>query len=135
MTKTKSKKCISCNKDFSIWKTSRKMFCSNTCKAKYHYHNGKTYTSQKNRGVNRKLELINILGGKCDICGYNKNIASLCFHHIIPDNKSIALDLRRIGNSKMEVLLEEVQKCQLLCHNCHNELHHPEYDIEKLNNI
>jgi len=34
-----------------------------------------------------KLSYVNYKGGKCEICGYHKNIAALCFHHIDPTAK------------------------------------------------
>lgn len=83
------------------------------------------YGSQKKRGLDRKIMFINQLGGKCSICGYNKNYGALTFHHLNPNEKEITLDMRRMSNNSMEKLQEEVNKCQLLCHNCHMELHYP----------
>jgi hypothetical protein len=47
----------------------------------------------------------------------------LCFHHRNPSEKKIRLDSRRFSNTNLKLLLEEVDKCDLLCHNCHQELH------------
>jgi hypothetical protein len=60
----------------------------------------------------------------CEICGYNKNFASLTFHHKDPKIKEVSwtkLKLRSID--KIE---NELEKCQLICNNCHGEIHHPE---------
>jgi hypothetical protein len=61
------------------------------------------------------------------MCGYNKNHAALCFHHIEPTLKSFQIDLRRCSNSSWDNLSKEVSKCQLLCLNCHAELHNPNF--------
>ena len=38
-----------------------------------------------------KKEAVKRKGGKCEICGYNKNIAALHFHHKDPETKNFAL--------------------------------------------
>ena len=63
------------------------------------------------------------------ICGYAKNLASLTFHHSDPTKKDIGIDMRCMSNNSMETLQKEVSKCQLLCHNCHSELHHPSLEM------
>lgn len=68
--------------------------------------------------------LIAMKGGKCELCSYSKCNASLCFHHRDPSQKLFGIDARKCSNATWKSLVEEVQKCQLLCHNCHNELHH-----------
>ena len=93
---------------------------------------GNDYKYQRNRGLKRKLNLIDLKGGCCELCGYNKNIASLEFHHLDPSKKDHQLDMRKLSNSTMVKLLEEVEKCQLLCANCHREVHSPELEIEKV---
>jgi len=90
------------------------------------------YFYQRNRGLKRKMFLIESKGGCCELCGYNKNLASLEFHHKDPSIKDFQLDLRKLSNSKMVDLLSEVEKCQLLCANCHRETHSPELEIEKV---
>ena len=65
-------------------------------------------------------------GGKCEKCSYDKNIAALQFHHRNPEDKSFTLDARTIECKSDEEVIEEFNKCDLLCANCHMELHHPE---------
>ncbi len=93
------------------------------------------YNSQKLRGLKRKLELIESRGGKCEVCGYDKNIAALEFHHINPDEKEFQLDMRHLSNTSLERLQNEVNKCQLLCANCHREAHNPELEVEEVNSL
>lgn len=91
--------------------------------------NPNDYERQKERASVRKSELVKLLGGKCSICGYNKNYAALEFHHVNPGDKNFQLDSRHLSNTSKELLLEEVKKCILVCSNCHKEVHHP--DLEK----
>lgn len=75
------------------------------------------------RSLKRKLELVKSRGG--ELCGYDRNIAVLEFHHINPDEKEFQLDMRHLSNTSLERLKEEADKCQLLCANCHREVHNP----------
>jgi hypothetical protein len=67
--------------------------------------------------------MIESLGGKCSICGYDKCINSLCFHHVNPDEKSFILGGLRGFSRKWETIVKEIRKCVLLCLNCHGEVH------------
>lgn len=98
-------------------------------------HNANCYEDQKLRGLYRKLHFVNKLGGKCKVCGYNKNLASLTFHHRDPHDKSFRLDVRNLTNKTMDVLINEADKCDLLCHNCHHELHNPMLEVSKVENL
>jgi hypothetical protein len=69
----------------------------------------------------RKARLIQLLGGKCSVCGYSRCIAALEFHHRDPSTKLFSLGKDRLLK-RWEVVLEEAQKCDLLCANCHREL-------------
>jgi hypothetical protein len=119
--------CLNCNKKLS---GRQEKFCSNICKCHYNNHNandgkgfGSSYPKQKERGLKRKLEFIEMKGGKCKLCGYNKCIASLTFHHIDPSTKEFLLDMRSLSNRTYNKCLVELDKCELLCFNCHMELH------------
>ena len=66
-------------------------------------------------------------GGKCEICGYQKCLGALEFHHPDPMNKEFNISDRIIS---FEVIQAELDKCHLLCANCHREVHdglHPGY--------
>ena len=71
--------------------------------------------------VQRKLDCIKYKGGKCSICGYNKYYGALEFHHLDPNIKENGK--QAITNIKKEFLYEELDKCVLLCSNCHREVH------------
>jgi hypothetical protein len=64
----------------------------------------------------------------CAICGYDKCDACLDFHHANPDDKECNVNLATISRSDAKVVAE-LNKCILLCSNCHKELH----DNEKKN--
>lgn len=88
-----------------------------------------TYAYQKARGLERKLKLVEMLGGCCSECGYKKNLAAFDFHH--KEDKSFRLDMRSLSNRKFELCVAEAQKCILLCSNCHREHHNPDYVLTK----
>jgi spore coat protein CotH len=83
------------------------------------------YISQQHRGRQRRQLLIQQKGSKCERCGYAKNQAALAFHHFDASRKSLPIDLRSCSNNSWETLLKEALKCQLLCVNCHTEIHNP----------
>jgi hypothetical protein len=60
----------------------------------------------------------------CSICGYNKNPNCLDFHHVNPKNKKFPLMIGNIYAHSNEKIIKELNKCILLCKNCH-------YDIER----
>ena len=91
-----------------------------------------TFAKQQERALKRKLELIEYKGGKCECCGYNQNYAALDFHHVHPEEKEFQLDSRHLSNTHIDKLKKEVDKCVLLCANCHRESHHPEYSKDKV---
>jgi transcription elongation factor Elf1 len=62
-----------------------------------------------------------LLGGKCEICGYDKAIQAMDFHHIDPTTKSFAISAVTATKS-YDTLLNELKKCMLLCANCHREV-------------
>lgn len=90
-----------------------------------------TYEYQKIRAIERKLYLIDLRGGKCERCGYKKNLAAFEFHHKNPLEKDNQLDMRKLSNSSMEYILKEFDKCLVYCANCHREVHCPDLSIDK----
>lgn len=73
------------------------------------------------RLLQRKLRVIEALGGKCVVCGFD-HPAALQFHHRDPSAKSFEISAKVFSSGKKypwEVVLAEAQKCDLLCANCH----------------
>lgn len=75
----------------------------------------------------RKQELIQMLGGACAICGYDKNPAALEFDHKEPSQKRFSIGAGLSQRNKIPWLevVEEAQKCRLLCANCHRDVTWP----------
>lgn len=94
--------------------------------------NPNSYIKQQERAIKRKLELIEYKGGECERCHYRHNLSALEFHHIKPNEKVFQLDSRHLSNMNIEKLKNEVDKCVLLCANCHREIHYPEYNEDNI---
>jgi hypothetical protein len=58
----------------------------------------------------------------CAICGYDKCNRALNFHHVNPESKSFQVGINEIRKKKSKELVEELNKCMLLCSNCHMEI-------------
>lgn len=69
-----------------------------------------------------KIKCVEYLGGCCSSCGYNKCLAALEFHHNIPSEKDFVVNTGKTRNFTEEVK-KELDKCSLLCANCHREEH------------
>ena len=67
-----------------------------------------------------KQKLVDYKGGKCQICGYNRWIGNLAFHHLDPSKKDFSITSKTIAFERLKV---EVDKYALLCHICHGEVH------------
>lgn len=111
---------------------NEKLISSSTCKA-CHYKNlslnsqspeeraesnKKAVVSYRQRMKQRAIEY---KGGKCVVCGYNRCIRSLQFHHLDPSEKDFNL---AAVTRKWERVKPELDKCILVCANCHGEIHH-----------
>jgi hypothetical protein len=67
-----------------------------------------------------KKKLVEYKGGKCQCCGYDKCIEAMEFHHLDPSQKDFSIS----GKSwAYERLRKEVDKCIMVCSNCHKEIH------------
>lgn len=120
----KTSNCIICKKRL---KGKQTKYCSLVCKNR----SLQSYPAQKERGLKKKLYLLNIFGNKCSLCGYSKNISALTFHHKY-SNKEFKLDARSLSNRTFEKISKEIKKCILVCQNCHAEIHNPNLSLDKL---
>jgi DNA-binding CsgD family transcriptional regulator len=68
-----------------------------------------------------KQILVEEAGGRCRLCGYERCIGALHFHHVDPRTKRFGLGSRGLARS-LAALREEASKCVLLCSNCHVEV-------------
>lgn len=89
---------------------------------KFYENNSKDiYARKKLRRHAMKKDIVSIMGGKCSKCGYNKCITALEFHHEEGEKDSCLTDM--IKNCSKQKVLKEIEKCVLLCANCHRETH------------
>ena len=60
-------------------------------------------------------------GGRCALCGYDRYVGALQFHHLEPGSKRFSLADAGLTRSLAKAR-EEARKCALVCANCHAEL-------------
>ena len=73
------------------------------------------------RWKKRKADAVAYKGGSCKRCGYNKYPDVLEFHHLDPTEKEASWNKIRLWG--WEKIKEELDKCDMLCANCHREVH------------
>lgn len=74
-----------------------------------------------NRGWNNREYAFEILGKKCQRCGYNEFLSGLSIHHIDPNKKDRNYEsMRTWGKPRIQ---RELKNCICLCHNCHLSFH------------
>lgn len=114
------RKCILCQKDFIPNNPNRK-YC-------YECSPKGMEINQASRLKKRALKkyLIDLKGGKCEKCGYSKCQGALQFHHIDPSQKEFNFSHVNLNDSDYDLdrMIEELEKCKLLCANCHFEEHY-----------
>ncbi len=86
---------------------------------------------------NRKnwIEFLTLLGyDKCSVCGYGSCWAALDFHHRDPKIKRYRINTllrsKKLNIKNIESVFKEIDKCDVLCANCHRELHHRESEVK-----
>ncbi|KKU44761.1 MAG: hypothetical protein UX64_C0046G0002 [Microgenomates group bacterium GW2011_GWC2_46_7] len=87
------------------------------------------FVSERRRKLKRMA--VELKGGCCQICGYNKYVGALDFHHVDEGMKSFDLSSRGLTRS-WDRIKEEINKCVLVCANCHREVHAGLIDLQKL---
>lgn len=76
----------------------------------------------QNRRKKIRQSAIGYKGAKCCICGYNKCEEALEFHHLDSTQKDFGISDKGYTRSWSKVK-KELDKCLLLCANCHREIH------------
>lgn len=88
---------------------------------KAHYDKERAVALTRERRRTNKLKGVELLGGKCVRCGYSSYIGALDFHHPDPHDKKE--DNSRLLARSWAVIEAEILKLELLCANCHREVH------------
>jgi hypothetical protein len=96
--------------------------CQKNTLKKHYINNKKTYIDKARQNIKTKIENFEKYKStlKCEKCGEN-HPAVLDFHHLDPSKKEF-----QIGNGTkkgIEKMLKEIEKCIILCSNCHRKLH------------
>ena len=101
--------------------------CSKAALNVYHTNEARKNSIIKN-GVDRqrknKVKAIEYLGGKCEDCGIVGHPSIYDFHHLNPEEKEHTPN--KLRGRSWEVQLKEINKCILLCSNCHRLRHYKE---------
>lgn len=87
-------------------------YCSTTCRNK---------TRSMMKIVNIRLQAIEYLGGKCKRCNFEELTSVLCFHHLDPFDK--VFEISKFLYRGLRYITPELDKCVLLCKNCHDVVH------------
>lgn len=77
---------------------------------------------QKRRDKVKQMSIV-YKGSSCSICGYDKCIDALEFHHIDPSMKDFGISEKGYTRA-WNIVKDELDKCILVCANCHRELHY-----------
>ncbi len=104
------KRCLACSPRHTIQTSGSK--------------NGKAVVDWRRR---TKIKAVAYKGGACLICGYNRCVRSLAFHHLDPAKKDFSIAGKCLA---WDTIRAEIDKCVLLCGNCHDEVHDGITDLE-----
>ena len=100
---------------------------------KRRYADRRTYLIDAVRKRRKKVRLMAVQykGSRCDRCGYDRCVDALEFHHLDSSRKDFGISDRGYTRSWQKVR-EELDKCILVCANCHRELHaHTQLSAER----
>lgn len=119
-----------------IWKTCKKhgwtQYTYVPSSKKYKCSKCNSEAVQRRRDKTKEL-LIEYKGGKCEKCGYNKCVSALEFHHLNPNEKDFGISAKGYTRS-WETNKKEVDKCILVCPNCHTQTDTFGTKVSKLKN-
>lgn len=77
----------------------------------------------------KKQKAVDYMGNKCLDCQQNFPNCCYDFHHLDPTKKDLSLS-QLVGSRSWEKILIELEKCVMLCSNCHRIRHWKE-NLEK----
>jgi len=99
------------------------------CSRSFEYYRSKggTKTQCNSCYVNKRrfklrVKIIQYLGGKCILCGYSNCYGALDAHHV--DSSTKLFNISGAHSKSWESIKAELDKCILICSNCHRSQHH-----------
>ena len=100
------------------------------CQRDFNYRDGKVqlckYCIRKSKRLAFRISAANYKNNECEICGLKRNtiddLEMFDFHHIDRSNKSFELG-DKIEDRNWETIKKELDKCMMLCANCHRKQH------------
>ena len=136
----------SLNKHWNIGPAAKELGLGYSTLRKYIKHYGIEHNSRKSKDGSKfdraayqsaavtrarrkkKLEALEYKGGmKCSRCGFNEPIPDVyAFHHRDPTEKDPSWGRMKHNNWSLNKIKEELDKCDVLCHNCHSIVHYLE---------
>lgn len=109
-------------------KSGRKCTCK-ACVALYRKYSIRHKTYNRNYKISTKEWLIEYKKTlKCEICGEDRHYV-LDFHHRNPHEKDFNIS-KAYKNTNKETIMKEIEKCMVVCSNCHREIHWLEKQTE-----
>lgn len=123
--------CVICGKPNESSKTSCAA-CRNKQQSKKWYKANKAEHAEKMR-LRQQAAYVLITGYKlehgCFRCGYRKSARSLHFHHTDASLKENTVSRLAGQGASTTRILQEMQKCVVVCANCHGEIHEQEQSV------
>ena len=129
--KKKQGSCGVCEKEI----TAHLVYCSKECRAIAKLQKPKKTTPiSRSKNVvswrqRMKVKSLEYKGGRCQRCGYDRCVNAMDFHHIDPAQKGFPIASRIRSWEKLKA---ELDKCVLLCSNCHREFHGGIWNLEEV---
>ena len=102
------------------WKNSEKRYRCKRC----------IHDAVHRRRYTIKAQAVEYKAGQREICGYDKCIDALEFHHLNPEEKDFGIGCKGYTRS-WEKVKNELDKCIMICSNCHREIHAKEHEERK----
>ena len=113
-------------KEFGVSKSTVKRYVKNKrIETTKEEKRKKNYNRVKSFRQKTKEKAIEYKGGKCEKCGYNKCSWAFEFHHLDSEEKDFGIS--SYATLAWDKIKKELDKCVMVCANCHRELHYEEY--------
>lgn len=90
----------------------------------YYATNKQKFLDRKKISTEKILLVKREMGGRCQLCGYDRSLYALQFHHVEEKGKK-EYNVSYMSYMPLAKIRKEAKKCILICANCHFEIHHP----------